>query len=121
MLNILWLKYLHIGLALTSVSLFALRFIGRQQRAQFMRTRWIRVAPHLIDTLLLASGIGLAVLYRLSPLHTHWLLIKLVLVVGYIAAGFVAMKAQDSRVRLCFAVVALCLVGGVVAMAVDKY
>ncbi|WP_346837216.1 SirB2 family protein [Microbulbifer sp. SAOS-129_SWC] len=121
MANILWLKYLHIALAATSVSFFAARLVAREMRAQFVQTRWAKVSPHLIDTLLLGSGVGLAVLYRLSPLHTHWLLIKLILVVGYIAAGFGAMKAADAGLRRFFALLALGLVGGVVTEAVGKY
>ena len=121
MANILLLKYLHITLALTSISFFVLRFAGRQAGAQFVRASWVRIAPHLIDSLLLLSGIGLAVLYRISPLQTHWLLFKLILILGYIAAGSRAMKAEDTRSRAFFGFLALGLVGGVVLMAVAKY
>ncbi|WP_250458653.1 SirB2 family protein [Microbulbifer litoralis] len=116
----IWIKHLHITLAAISVTFFALRFCARQADAAFMRALWARVAPHLIDTLLLASGVALALIYRLSPLETHWLLVKLSLLVGYIGAGMIAMKAADSGRRLIYASLALCFVVGMVWMAVFK-
>ncbi|MCW8125554.1 SirB2 family protein [Microbulbifer halophilus] len=120
MANLFWIKHLHIALAVVSVGLFALRFCARQVDATFVHRLRVKVAPHLIDTLLLASGVALAVLYRLSPLETHWLLVKLLLLVGYIGAGMGAMKAADGGRRFFYGLLALCFVAGVVFMAVLK-
>ncbi|WP_308367298.1 MULTISPECIES: SirB2 family protein [unclassified Microbulbifer] len=120
MVDILLLKQLHITLAATSIIFFIVRFLGRQMEARFVQSKWVRPAPHLIDTLLLASGISLAVLYRLSPLQAHWLMVKLILILGYIGAGIGAMKAADATHRMLYGLLALCLVGGVVLMAVLK-
>ncbi|MBB3059253.1 SirB2 family protein [Microbulbifer rhizosphaerae] len=114
------LKHLHITLVVISISFFILRFLGRQMEAGFVQARWIKPAPHLIDTLLLLSGISLAVLYRLSPLQANWLMVKLILILGYIGAGIGAMKAADATHRMLYGLLALCLVGGVVLMAVLK-
>lgn len=119
-MNILLLKHLHVTLAVVSVTFFILRFLGRQVEARFVHARWVKTSPHLIDTLLLLSGIGLAVLYRLSPLQAPWLEAKLVLILGYICAGIGAMKAADATGRMLCGLLALCLVGGVVLMAVLK-
>lgn len=117
---IIILKQLHIALAITSITFFLIRFLGRQLDAGFMRTRIIRVAPHIIDTLLLASGIALATLYRLSPLDADWLLVKLILIVGYIVAGVFAMKSKSELRRSIYALLALSLIFGAVFMAVLK-
>lgn len=115
--SIVLLKSLHIALAIVSVSFFVVRFIGRQREAGFVQWRLVKTAPHIIDTLLLASGIALASLYRLSPLEAHWLLVKLLLIVAYISAGFGAMKAPRSALRNLFALLALGLITGVVLLA----
>lgn len=120
MVNILLLKQLHVTLVAISISFFVLRFLGRQMEAGFIGARWIKTAPHLIDTLLLVSGISLAALYRLSPLQAPWLMVKLILILGYICAGIGAMKAADATHRMLYGLLALCLVGGVVVMAVLK-
>ncbi|AMX01963.1 SirB2 family protein [Microbulbifer thermotolerans] len=120
MVNVLLLKHLHVTLVAVSVSFFVLRFLGRQMGAGFVEARWIKPAPHLIDTLLLLSGIAIATLYRLSPLQAPWLLVKLLLIAGYIWAGIGAMRAADAGRRMLFGLLALCLVGGAVMMAVLK-
>lgn len=120
MIDIMLLKDIHIALVAISISFFLLRFIGKQLGAGFVDWKWIKTTPHIVDTLLLASGVSLAVIYRLSPLDVHWLLVKLFLIVGYIAAGFGAMKASTDLKRTAFALLALCLVVGVVLMATLK-
>lgn len=117
---ILPIKYLHVTLVFISISFFIIRFLGRQMDADFMRTKVIRVAPHIIDTLLLASGITLAILYNLSPLSTPWLMVKLILIGGYILAGFGAMKAASSAYSTGYGILALSLICGVVFMATFK-
>lgn len=115
--SIVLLKHLHIALAIVSVSFFLVRFVGRQMGAGFVQSRLVKTAPHLVDTLLLASGIALASLYRLSPLEAHWLLVKLVFIVAYIGAGFGAMKMPGSGQRNAFALLALGLIATVVWLA----
>lgn len=117
---ILPIKYLHVTLVFISISFFIIRFLGRQMDADFMRTKVIRVAPHIIDTLLLASGITLTILYHLSPLNTPWLMVKLILIGGYILAGFGAMKAASSAYSTGYGILALSLICGVVFMATFK-
>lgn len=120
MLDIVLLKNLHVTLAISSVSLFLVRFIAREMAAACVNWRLFKVLPHVIDTLLLVSGVSLAILYRLSPLEAHWLLAKLVLLVGYIMLGLGAMKARDFAVRMLSALAAVCLVIGIMLLAVLK-
>lgn len=120
MLWILAIKHLHVTLAFISIGFFIIRFLGRQMDAGFMRLKLVRVAPHVIDTLLLASGITLAILYHLSPLTTPWLMVKLMLIGGYILAGFGAMKAGSQARRTGYGILALGLIFGAVFMATFK-
>lgn len=83
------IKYIHIILVVTSVALFQLRFWRKK-----LDTKFYRVLPHIIDTLLLISGISLAWLVGFSPMNSSWLLFKLVAVVMYILFGAMAMRSD---------------------------
>lgn len=116
----LTLKTIHLGLVILSVSFFIFRFAALQLNAPLMQQRWMRIAPHMIDTLLLASGIALAVGFHISPLRSHWLLAKLVLIVGYILLGILAFRAKNPRRAIPLALLALVMILGAALMAIYK-
>jgi len=79
------------------------------------------VAPHVIDTLLLASGITLAVMIGASPTENPWLTVKLGAVVVYIVLGSLAVKRLRSRVARGAALFsALLVIVYIVAVAFSK-
>lgn len=88
------LKTLHIFLALVSGLGFALRGFIRLVLRRPLAHPLIRFGPHLIDTLLLASGVGLWMILGLSPLATGWFGLKLVLIVVYILLGITAFRIR---------------------------
>ena len=62
-----------------------------------LNLRWVKIAPHIVDTLLLASAITLAVQMHLSPLEHSWLLAKIIALLVYIGIGTVALKEGRSK------------------------
>ncbi|MBS0393695.1 MAG: SirB2 family protein, partial [Proteobacteria bacterium] len=66
---------------------------------------FFRVAPHLIDTILLASAVLLAVIVRQYPFVNAWLTAKVVGLVAYVVLGSLAIRrGRTPRVRaLAFA------------------
>ena len=96
MISLLALKSIHITLVIISIGSFVLRYLGKRWGAGFASWRSAKIIPHIVDTLLLASGISLAWLYRLSPLDAPWLLSKLLLIVVYILLGVAAMRTTPS-------------------------
>lgn len=80
------------------------------QGSPWLRVLWVRVAPHVIDTVLLLSGVYLATLWDWAT----WILVKLVVVVIYIGLGFVALRSGTSptlqRASLAGALVAVACV-----------
>lgn len=115
------LKHLHISLVGLSISLFALRFFWRWTQSPRLHTRWVKVAPHLIDTGLLLSAIGMLVLVWGNPFALPWLRYKIILLCAYIVLGSVALKRAQSRrgQALAFALALLCL-AAMVALAMFK-
>lgn len=97
------LKSLHIALALISGLGFALRGFIRLVLDRPLANPLVRFGPHVIDTLLLASGVALWMLLALSPLAQGWFGLKLLLIVGYILLGIGAFRSEDrSRGVLLF-------------------
>ncbi|MGL5758764.1 SirB2 family protein [Plesiomonas sp.] len=101
----MFLKHLHMTTLAISVSLLVLRFIWSFCGAQIMQQRWVKIVPHINDTVLLLSGAGLMVVtgfYPFTP-HTVWMTEKLLGVVIYILLGFVALKEGKNKVIRLFA------------------
>ena len=106
----LWLKHLHISCVVLSGSLFALRGWWMLQAPHRLQQRWVRVLPHGIDTLLLASAVSLAVWSGQYPLAQDWLTAKVLALLVYIALGSVALKYGSTRAVQASAWVAALLV-----------
>lgn len=85
------------------------------------RWRWLLVAPHLNDTLLLIAAIALALQSHQYPLAQSWLTAKVVALVIYVALGSMALRAGASAVqqRVAFAS-ALATVAYIVGVALTR-
>jgi uncharacterized membrane protein SirB2 len=91
------IKQVHMASAAASFSLFLLRGIWMLQQSPRLRALWVRILPHLIDTLLLASAIALVVMSRQYPVEQHWLTAKVVALLLYIGLGMVALRRGRTR------------------------
>ena len=92
------IKLVHVSCVVLSYSLFFLRGIWMLRgSAALLQQRWVRIAPHVIDTLLLTSAITLAVQLGISPLAAPWLMSKIVALLLYIALGMVAIRHGKTR------------------------
>jgi uncharacterized membrane protein SirB2 len=118
--GVLLIKYLHVALAYVTVAGFVARGALALTDAPLRNAKWIRISPHVVDTLLLLCGIALAVELSLSPLATPWLAAKIVALVAYIGFGVMAMRAGSTRLRLIGFVAALATVGYIFAVAYSK-
>ena len=95
------LKHLHITCVALSYLLFLLRGIWVLRHSPMMERRWVKIAPHAVDTALLASAITLAWQLGLSPLAQPWLMAKIIALCFYIGLGFIAIRfGHSQRVRL---------------------
>ena len=88
----LWLKQVHVALALISLSGFAVRGYWMMRSSPLLQRRWVKVAPHVVDTLLFVTGISLVIALNLYPTQQAWLAAKLTALVVYILLGAVALK-----------------------------
>jgi len=66
-----------------------------------LQQRWVRIAPHTVDSVLLASAIMLAWQLGISPLSHPWLAAKIVALILYVVIGSIALKrGKTKRLRL---------------------
>jgi uncharacterized membrane protein SirB2 len=115
------LKHFHMGCAALSGSLFLLRGAWMLRASAMLQQRWVRIAPHVVDTLLLASAIGLAVWSHQYPGRQPWLTAKIAALLGYIVLGTIALKrGRTGGQRLAAFAGALALFAYIVTVAITK-
>jgi uncharacterized membrane protein SirB2 len=115
------LKHFHMACAAVSGSLFLLRGMWMLRDSPRLQLRWVRTAPHVVDTLLLASAITLAVWSGQYPGAQDWLSAKVIALVAYIVLGAIALKrGRTKTVRTWALAGALLVFGYIVAVAVTK-
>jgi len=115
------LKHLHVSFVALSGLLFLVRGIWMLRDSPRLQQRWARIVPHLVDTLLLASAIGLAVWSHQYPGQMPWLTAKVAALVAYILLGSMALKRGRTRnVRTAAFAAALACFAYIVAVAVTK-
>lgn len=91
-MSYLALKHIHVTLVVISVLFFILRFFWRSMDAQISKQKWVKIAPHIIDTLLLVSIVALV--WQGLMLGSAWYMNKTVGLIGYIVFGIIAMRAH---------------------------
>ncbi len=117
----LWIKYLHIGTALLSGAGFLTRVILVQLDHSAMKSKWVKVLPHVNDSILLACAIYLAVITHQYPFQQSWLTAKIVALVFYIVFGTWAIKrGKTKQQKAIFAGLALSCYGYIILVALNR-
>ena len=114
------IRQLHVAAAALSLALFVLRAAWMLASPTRLQMRWVKIAPHCVDTVLLASALWLA--WQLGAAGTRgWLAAKVIGVLVYIVAGAIALKRGRTRgVRIAALTVALATFGYIVSVALTK-
>ena len=81
---------------------------------------WVKIIPHINDTALLLTGIGLVMTTKIFPWANVWLAAKLVALVIYILLGTVALKRGKSKTQKVVAWI-LAILAFVYMLMVAKY
>jgi uncharacterized membrane protein SirB2 len=97
------LKHTHMMLVGTSVIFFIVRFVLHLRQSPIMAKKFVKVAPHVIDTFLLLSGFTLCFMIKQYPFVDPWMTEKIICVVAYIALGIMALKSNRNKLFKFFA------------------
>lgn len=115
------LRGVHAVTVVITLLLFLLRGFWMMRESPRLTARWVRVAPHLNDTVLLAAAVAMLVVGGLNPFQQPWLLAKIVGLLAYIGLGTLALKRGRSKaVRVKAFIAALGVFAYIVAVAVTK-
>ncbi|MGM0782691.1 MAG: SirB2 family protein [Pseudomonadota bacterium] len=116
------IKHLHLLTVTLSLAFFLVRAVWSVCQAPILQRRWVKVLPHVNDTLLLTFGILLMVMLSMWPHQHPWLAAKLVALLLYIGLGTVAIKrGRSPATRAVAAVAAVAAFGYMVGAAVTHH
>ena len=80
-----------------SISGFILRGIWIIKNSPRLQQRWVRIVPHVNDTILLIAGVMLAISIQQYPFVHGWLTAKILALLTYIGLGMVAIRHGHSK------------------------
>ena len=91
------IKTIHVATALISITGFTIRGIWMLRDSPLLLQKWVKVVPHINDTVLLLSAIILAVQINQAPLVQGWLTAKVLGLLVYIGLGMVALRFGKTK------------------------
>lgn len=120
-MDYLLLKNLHVMAVAISGTGFFLRGLLMLSDSPLLTHRWLKVLPHVVDTVLLGSAITMAVISAQYPFVQPWLTAKIFGLLAYILLGMMALKRGRTKpVRTAFFVAALLAFAYIVSVALTR-
>jgi uncharacterized membrane protein SirB2 len=114
-------KLVHISCAFLTITGFLARTYLKLRAAHYLQQRWLKIVPHVIDSILLASAIVLVIQLRQYPFVVAWVTAKLLLLVVYIGCGLWTLRFARSRTQIVSGLVGACLsFSYIIAIALTK-
>jgi uncharacterized membrane protein SirB2 len=115
------IKLIHISCAVISLTGFTIRGLLALMESSYLQQRWLKIGPHLVDTLLLGSAIYLAMASRQYPGQDGWLTAKFLALLVYIVAGMWVMRfAKTQSQRLAAYTIAIASFSYILAVALSR-
>lgn len=111
-------KHLHMTAVALSGLLFMVRGLWLLQGSAQLQAKWVKITPHVIDTLLLVSAIAMLVVAQQFPAWVH---VKITLLIVYIGLGLMAFKkAKTQGQKLTFLLAAMAVYMFLISVALTK-
>jgi uncharacterized membrane protein SirB2 len=114
-------KYVHVISVVLSLTGFFLRGILMMRDSPLLAARWIKVVPHVNDTVLLLAALSLAAMSGQYPFVVGWVTAKVLGVIAYIILGALALRdAGTRRMRIACWLASLAVFGWIVSVALTR-
>ena len=114
-------KTLHVIFAVLSICGFVYRGILKIVSPGKLNKKWLKVSPHIVDTLLLVSAIYLVVSSHQYPEMFNWVSAKIVALLLYIFFGLFTLRFSKSRPGIIVSfILALSTFAYIVTVALTK-
>ncbi|HEY8025043.1 MAG TPA: SirB2 family protein [Burkholderiaceae bacterium] len=115
------IKHFHMACAASSGCLFLMRGYWMICNPILLQRRWVRIVPHLVDTMLLISATVLVILSRQYPFVEPWLTAKVAALVLYVILGTIALKkGRTKTVRVIAFIAAIAAFAYICTVAITK-
>lgn len=116
------IKFFHLTFVLLSVFSFAGRVILSETYPAILKQKLINVAPHVINTLLVITGITLVFQGGWLSTDYGWIIAKIIALLVYIGLGVITMRNRGTVRWLAFAGAMICFVYiGIVAVTKNAF
>ncbi len=117
----LLLKHFHVTCVVISITGFFLRGVWMLRDSPLLDRLWVRVVPHVNDTLLLLAAIGLSVVQQQYPFVHGWVTAKVLGLLAYIGFGMFALRrGRSKRMRAGFWLASLLSFAYIVSVALTR-
>lgn len=114
-------KYVHVVSVALSLTGFFLRGILMMRDAPLLHARWVKVLPHINDTVLLVAALSLAAMSGQYPFVVGWVTAKVLGVTAYIILGALALRDASTRtMRIVCWFASLAVFGWIVSVAMSR-
>ena len=77
-------KAIHLASALISFSGFLLRALLMFLDSPLLKSRWVLITPHIVDTIFLLSGFSMAFMFNFGLFDQPWLTMKVFMLMLYL-------------------------------------
>lgn len=116
------IKIIHLTFILLSISSFIGRVILSETHPSILKQKALKIAPHVIDTFLLLSGITLVFQGGWLSSDFGWIIAKIVALIGYISLGVIVMRKRGAIRWLTFLGAIACFIYiGIVAVTKNAF
>ena len=115
------IKIIHIATAFISIFGFFIRGIWMILSSPILQQRWIKIAPHINDTVLLFSAFALVFITAQYPGPAGWINAKILALILYIVLGTIALKrGKTKELRITSWILALLTYAYIILVAFTK-
>jgi len=115
------LKLVHVSSVVISGSLFIYRFVRIWSQPGRPLSKALKVLPHVNDTVLLASAVGMLIAASINPFTIPWLFAKILALLAYIVIGATCLRsAPGSRQQAMSFVVAISVFAYILLVGLSK-
>lgn len=114
------LKHIHLTFVVLSFLVFFIRGIGLFMNSPLLHKKISKILPHIINTIMLVSGVVLAVHLGMKPGEQPWLIAKIVGLVFFVIIGIAVFKVKKSVVSKVLWLDALLIFIYIVSVAITK-
>ena len=104
-----------------SITGFTYRGYLKLYRPEILNRKWLKISPHIIDSLLLASAVVLVIISQQYPAMFNWVSAKILALIVYIILGLFTLRFATTRTGIILSfILALATVAYIVAVALTK-